>query len=364
MKQIQQALLTWFSENKRALPWRNKYLPYHVWIAEVMMQQTQMDRGVEYYLRWMKQFPDIASVAYASEEKLLAAWEGLGYYRRVRHLQATAQLILHKYSGIFPERYEDILQLPGIGPYTAGAIASTSFNQDIPCIDGNVERVLSRIFDIDTPIRKEPTKTQLYELVKQLIPKEKARDFNQSLMEVGAIVCKKKPMCLICPVSNICKARINGTQFNRPVLAKRVPTTYLKMVTGVLEYNQKIFIQQRLENDIWGKLWEFPGGPIKPKETPQDAIIREWDEQLGFSIELIDLITTIIHNYTHYHITLHCFTICFSQDIVKTFSSILPKPGCLTSALNYRWVSQEELKKIPLPSPHRKLATLCFKTKR
>lgn len=362
MKEIQQALLNWFHKNKRALPWRETYLPYHVWIAEVMMQQTQMDRGVEYFLRWIKQFPDIASVAYAPEEKLLSAWEGLGYYRRVRYLQSAAQVIMHKYNGTFPERYEDILELPGIGPYTAGAIASTAFNQDFPCIDGNVERVISRIFDINTPIKKEPTKSKLYDLVKQLIPKKNARDFNQSIMEVGALVCKKKPMCLICPVYSMCNSRMNGTQFNRPVLAKKTPTTRLKMVTGILKYNQKIFIQQRLENDIWGKLWEFPSGCIETGETPESAIIRNWNEQLGFSIQIENIITTIIHNYTHYHITLYCFDTCFSQDIINTFSVVLPNPTKL-SALNYRWVSQEELQTIPLPSPHRKLATLFFNTK-
>ena len=151
-------LLLWFAENRRPLPWRADYTPYRTWIAEVMMQQTQMDRGVQYFLRWMERFPDVAAVAAAPEEDLLKAWEGLGYYRRARNIQAAARVIMERHGGNFPTSYADILALPGVGPYTAGAIASTAYNEEVPCVDGNVERVLSRVFDIDTPVKEEPAK--------------------------------------------------------------------------------------------------------------------------------------------------------------------------------------------------------------
>lgn len=157
-------LLRWFAENRRPLPWRADYTPYRTWIAEVMMQQTQMDRGVRYFLRWMERFPDVAAVAAAPEEDLLKAWEGLGYYRRARNIQAAARVIMERHGGVFPRAHADILALPGVGPYTAGAIASTAYNEEVPCVDGNVERVLSRVFDIDTPVREEPAKSRIREL--------------------------------------------------------------------------------------------------------------------------------------------------------------------------------------------------------
>ena len=164
-------LLSWFAENRRPLPWRADYTPYRTWIAEVMMQQTQMDRGVQYFLRWMERFPDVAAVAAAPEEDLLKAWEGLGYYRRARNIQAAARVIMERHGGNFPTSYADILALPGVGPYTAGAIASTAYNEEVPCVDGNVERVLSRVFDIDTPVKEEPAKSRIRELAQALIPK-------------------------------------------------------------------------------------------------------------------------------------------------------------------------------------------------
>lgn len=361
MEQIQKSLLEWFYLNKRPLPWRNDYIPYHVWIAEVMMQQTQMERGVAYYLRWIKKFPTVNSVGYAPEEQLLSAWEGLGYYKRVKHLQAAARAIMDKHNGIFPQDYTDILKLPGIGPYTAGAIASTAFNQPVPCIDGNVERVLTRLFDIDTPTKKEPAKSQIYTLTKQLIPQGLARDFNQALMEFGALLCRKKPLCMICPISQLCKAHANNTQLERPIPMKKSLITKLEMAIGVLQYHEKIFIQRRLHNDIWGGLWEFPGGCIKNDESPDKALLRKWMEELGFFIEILDKITIIPHSYTSYRIKLHCFSIKLNSNNYTSLPTTAPEPLYLSSASTYQWISRNDIRSIPLPSPHRKLATLLFK---
>ncbi|MBR5734033.1 MAG: A/G-specific adenine glycosylase, partial [Desulfovibrionaceae bacterium] len=202
---FQETLLNWFAANRRPLPWRAGYSPYATWIAEMMLQQTQMERGVAYFRRWMETFPDIASVAAAGDDELLMAWEGLGYYRRARYIKAAAKAIMERHKGVFPHEFKDILALPGIGPYTAGAIASTAFNAPVPCVDGNVERVLSRVFDIDIPLRSEPGKTRLRTLARGLIPEGRARDFNQALMELGALACRKKPLCSACPMAAVPK---------------------------------------------------------------------------------------------------------------------------------------------------------------
>lgn len=344
-------LLRWFAANRRPLPWRNDYTPYRTWIAEVMMQQTQMDRGVQYFLRWMKRFPDVAAVAAAPEEELLKAWEGLGYYRRARNIQAAARAIMERHGGIFPSNYADILALPGVGPYTAGAIASTAFNQEIPCVDGNVERVLSRVFDIDTPVREEPAKSRIRELARTLIPTGRARDFNEALMELGALVCRKKPDCGECPLAGVCESRRLGIENERPVPGKKAAITQLEVVCGVLLHEGKIFIQRRRDKDVWGGLWEFPGGCVEPGETPEQAVTREWMEEVGFKVSVVRPLAAIRHGYTTYRITLRCFLVRL-EDEPRGW----PEPREPTEATAFRWIAPEDIDRFPLPAPHRKLA--------
>lgn len=348
---IQDALLRWFAVHRRPLPWRQDYTPYRTWIAEVMMQQTQMDRGVQYFERWMQRFPDIASVAEASEEDLLKAWEGLGYYRRARNIQAAARKIMQEHGGIFPSSHDAILALPGIGAYTAGAIASTAFNQDIPCVDGNVERVFSRLLDLNTPVREEPAKSHIREMAQALIPPGKARDFNQALMELGALVCRKKPGCHVCPLCSWCLARERGVAEQRPVPGRRTSTVKVDMACGVLLHEGRVFIQRRQDNDIWGGLWEFPGGCIETGETPEEAVRREWMEEAGFDVEIVRPLTVIRHAYTSYRITLCCFLLCLPSG-----PDGYPAPPVLTAATDWRWIRPEEIADYALPAPHRKLA--------
>lgn len=351
LESFRTAILRWFSENRRPLPWRADYTPYRTWIAEVMMQQTQMDRGVQYFLRWMERFPDVAAVAEAPEEDLLKAWEGLGYYRRARNIQAAAREIMRRHGGVFPQNHADILALPGIGPYTAGAIASTAYNDEIPCVDGNVERVLSRVFNIGTPVREEPARSRIRDLAQQLIPRGKARDFNQGLMELGALVCRKKPDCGRCPLAEQCEGRRLGIQTERPVPGKKAAITQLAVVCGVLLHEGKIFIQRRRETDVWGGLWEFPGGCVEQGETPEQAVVREWKEETGFRVRIVRPLGIIRHNYTTYRITLHCYRLEFAA----------PQPGWpipreLTEATACQWIEPGTLDSFPLPAPHRKLA--------
>nr|WP_294514837.1 A/G-specific adenine glycosylase [uncultured Bilophila sp.] len=347
-------LLRWFAENRRPLPWRADYTPYRTWIAEVMMQQTQMDRGVRYFLRWMERFPDVAAVAAAPEEDLLKAWEGLGYYRRARNVQAAARVIMERHGGVFPRAHADILALPGVGPYTAGAIASTAYNEEVPCVDGNVERVLSRVFDIDAPVREEPAKSRIRELAQALIPKGEARNFNQGLMELGALVCRKKPECDRCPLAELCESRRLGIQNERPVPGKKAAVTQLEVVCGVLLHEGKVFIQRRRDKDVWGGLWEFPGGCVEPGETPERAVVREWQEETGFRVAVVRPLDTIRHNYTTYRITLRCYLLELEGK-----PQGCPVPEELTEATACQWIAPQDVEAFPLPAPHRKLADNC-----
>ena len=248
----------------------------------------------------------------------------------------------------------DILALPGVGPYTAGAIASTAYNEEVPCVDGNVERVLSRVFDIDTPVKEEPAKSRIRELAQALIPKGEARNFNQGLMELGALVCRKKPECERCPLAGLCESRHLGIQNERPVPGKKAAVTQIEVVCGVLLHEGKVFIQRRNEKDVWGGLWEFPGGCVEPGETPEQAVAREWMEEVGFKVAIVRPLDVIRHNYTTYRITLRCY-----QLRLEGKPKGCPVPEELAEATACQWIAPQDIEAFPLPAPHRKLADNC-----
>lgn len=352
------ALLPWFAQHKRPLPWRENYAPYAVWISEIMLQQTQMERGVSYFNRWMQRFPDVASVASAPEEEVLRLWEGLGYYSRARHLHKAAQRIMREHGGVFPSDIESIRALPGVGPYTAGAIASIAFGHSLPCVDANVERVIARVFDVDSPVKQEPAATRIRALALELVPKGKAREHNQAMMELGALVCRKKPRCEVCPLAQICESRRLGIVTERPVPGKRSAIVPLNVVTGVLRCQGKIFVQKRLDSGVWACLWEFPGGRIEGGESPEQAIVREFREETDFGVRIGSKLGVIRHGYTTYRITLHCFALELDETTgtrPPASPQFLPIPT-LTAASDYRWVDKTELAQLAMPAAHRKLA--------
>ncbi len=349
-------LLPWFEAHARDLPWRGQKNAYKTWISEVMLQQTQMERGVSYFLRWMERFPSIEAVANAHEEDILHAWEGLGYYSRARNIHKAAKIICEKHGGVFPSDVEQIRALPGIGPYTTGAIASMAFGHELPCIDANVERVLARMFDIDTPVKQEPAASRIRALALELalaVPRHKVGTHNEAMMELGALVCRKKPLCQQCPVSHLCEShRLNISQ-ERPVPGKRAAITPLMVVTGVLRVGQKIFVQKRLPQGAWGNLWEFPGGRIEEGESPEQAIVREFKEETGFDVRIVQKYGIIKHGYTTYRITLHCFELA----LVESKIDHEPQPN-LTAATAHAWATLEDIAKLALPAAHRKLADM------
>ncbi len=349
---FQHALITWFHAEQRPLPWRKEYIPYQVWISEIMLQQTQMERVTLYFDRWLHHFPDIHALAASSDDAVLKCWEGLGYYSRARNILKCAQLIVRNHDGIIPRDRSSLLALPGIGPYTAGAIASIAYNLPAPLVDANIGRLFSRLFNIDIPLTQAGE--ILWQKAAELLPQDQARSFNQGLMELGALICTpKNPACPQCPLRPFCEAHRDGLIAERPILQRGKAQLTIEMATGILSHPQNKdlhFIQQRLADDVWGGLWEFPGGRLKDGERAEDAVIREFFEETGFIVRVDKKITTTIHHYTRYKVILHCFYCSLDQSITEE----QPVP-VLTAAQRYRWVTFSGLADFAFPAGHRKL---------
>jgi A/G-specific adenine glycosylase len=351
--QLQTALLDWFAAHGRPLPWRVNYTPYEVWISEVMLQQTQMDRGVDYFTRWMRRFPDTAALAAASEDEVLRLWEGLGYYSRARRLQTAARQIMEKHGGVFPSAPADIRALPGVGAYTAAAVASIAFNAPVPCVDANVERVLARIFNVDSPLGQASAVERIRHLAGLLLPEGKAREHNQAVMELGALVCGKKARCGHCPLEPFCLARHLDVVRLRPVPGKKSPVTPLVTAVGVLRHGRCFLMQKRPPSGIWGNLWEFPGGTVKEGENPQEALLRAFQRETGFAVRPGSRCGVIRHGYTTYRIVMHCFGLRLEE--AAEGGECLPPPPSSAPVRDRRWVTPEESAALPMPAPHRKL---------
>ena len=292
------------------LPWRETRDPYAIWVSEIMLQQTQIATVIPYYERWLGQLPTVADLATASLAEVLKLWEGLGYYSRARNMHAAAQMVMTDWNGRFPSTAADLQSLKGIGRYTAGAIASIAFSEQVAVLDGNVIRVLSRLTDLSDDVTQTATKNQLWLLAESLVPAERPGDYNQAIMELGQQVClPKKPSCLLCPLSKLCLARQQGTQLERPVKPPRKRTPHYDVVAGIIWHkdSERFLIGQRPLDGLLGGLWEFPGGKQEEGETLEEALVREIMEELGIMIEVGRFQTRIKHAYTHFRITLHAF---------------------------------------------------------
>ena len=260
IKGIAEPLLIWFERNKRTLPWRTDPTPYHVWVSEIMLQQTRVAAVRSYYARFMEALPDVKALAGIDEETLMKLWQGLGYYNRARNLQKAARIIMEKFDGTFPDTYEEILSLPGIGEYTAGAIASIAFGIPVPCVDGNVLRVLTRLTGDDSDITKDETKRYLREALMTAMPKENPGAFNQALMELGALVCvpNGEPLCESCPLKEQCTAYLEDCTDALPVKSVKAPRRIEERVVYLVFDHGKVLLHRRPGKGLLAKLWEFP----------------------------------------------------------------------------------------------------------
>jgi A/G-specific adenine glycosylase len=347
IREIQSNVVAWFDQFQRDLPWRRDYLPYAVWISEIMLQQTQVKTVLPYYERWMARFPDISSVAGASEDLLLKHWEGLGYYSRARNIRRTAQILVQELGGRLPEDYPTLRKLPGIGSYTASAILSLAFNQDYPVVDGNVKRVFSRLFDISRPVNDRESLRFIEESANTLLPPGKSRSFNQGLMELGAVVCvPRNPHCTLCPIEKECRSRLLGIESARPVRSPPRRIQSIDVAVGVLVSKGRIFIQKRPPEGLMPLLWEFPGGKVKNGETPEEALVREFMEELDVRIGNLEKLGVIRHSYTSFRVTLHAYRCRFEPGHQRPV---------LRSAVDSKWVSRRELLDYPFPAANQKL---------
>jgi len=257
-------LIAWYDHHAADLPWRGADA-YRVWLSEIMLQQTRIETVLPYYTRFTTAYPSISDLAAAPLDDVLKQWEGLGYYSRARNLHKTAQIIATELKGQFPRTVPQLLELPGIGRYTAGAIASIAFGQRAPVLDGNVIRVFSRLLDLPDDVRETRTRNQLWQIAEEWLPQERPGDYNQALMELGQRIClPRNPRCGECPLQTHCAAYANGTQTQRPVKSRRQPTPHYDVAAGLIRDEVgRLLIAQRREDGLLGGLWEFPGGKQK-----------------------------------------------------------------------------------------------------
>ena len=342
LKEVQGSLLNWFDENQRHLPWRKRYEPYQVWISEIMLQQTQVQTMLPYYHRWMERLPRLQDVAEASEDLLIKLWEGLGYYRRVHNIKKTAVIICRDYGGTFPGSYQQQIQLPGIGPYTAGAIASIAFNVSEPVLDGNMIRVISRMMNNQEEPRLAKTRKRLWQLAREWIPEGEARRFNQAMMEIGALIClPSNPKCLLCPMNNHCRALQKGTVSLIPLKPPKKKVKILYRGCAVILFQDGLILCKRNQPGLLEGLWEFPSVELGKGDNLRKALEEHLLEELGKPFQLGKEIHTLEHRYTSFRTRVSFFTATVH---------VLPE----SRQKRVRFVKTSEVEDYGMPAPYRR----------
>ena len=353
-------LLNWFAREARDLPWRHTLDPYAVWVSEIMLQQTQVKTVIPYWERWMRELPNIASLAKAPPERIHKLWEGLGYYTRVRNLQKAAQQLVRENGGAFPKAFDDVLALSGIGRYTAGAITSIAFNQPSPILDGNVIRVLTRLFGIEENPKDKATNAKLWNLAQELVLAAQrvplaplnshlssfsisgpCSALNQSLMELGALVCTpKQPRCDDCPLKKPCVARATNRVEALPNLGKRTAATDRRFVAFLAQRGNQWLVQQRPAGVVNAHLWEFPNVEVDAETSDLAAHAAK---VLGARPDQLNPLVMIKHSITRYRISLEAYLVTAANSARTTATS--------------RWLPIEELDALAFTSAHRKILT-------
>lgn len=348
MNHFNKLLLIWFEENKRNLPWRSTKDPYKIWISEIILQQTRVVQGLNYYHNIINKCPTVYDLANLSEDQLMKLWQGLGYYNRARKMQQTAKLIVEKNSGQFPTKAENILSLPGIGPYTAAAIGSIAFNLPLIAIDGNVARVASRFFGIYETLRSKKSDREIETKLMPFLPQTNRGDFNQAWIELGATIClPKNPKCNLCPISQFCFAKEKHEIISLPVVAqKKAPKEIHRVYFFITDnQNKKTVITQRDANGIWPSLYEFPNIEMNNNKVRQKTMFQELFLDLEFTIEEPKILheIEIKHQLTH-------------QTIFASFYHIVGKNIILVNKNKLHWRKTQTLQELPM---HRLMEKYC-----
>jgi A/G-specific adenine glycosylase len=344
IKSFQDDLIGWFAEEQRELPWRKDQDPYKVWVSEIMLQQTRVDTVIPYFNSFLENFPTVEALANADEEKVLKAWEGLGYYSRVRNLQSAVREVHEKYGGRVPDSPEGISSLKGVGPYTAGAILSIAYGKAEPAVDGNVMRVLSRILLIWDDIAKPSSRKIFEEAVRKLISHENPSFFNQALMELGALICTPtSPSCLLCPVRDHCQAFHEGVQNELPVKTKKKKQRSVQLAAGVFTNEEgKILIRKRPESGLLANLWEFPTVELTLDfQRHRHQLEEHFEEQYGFKPHVHNALGQIDHVFSHLIWNINVFSGGFN--------------GKVTETPQLKLVSEEQIQEYAFPVPYQKM---------
>ncbi len=342
-EEAQTRLLAWFDRQARDLPWRRDRTSYRVWVSEVMLQQTQVETVLDYYARFLERFPTVHDLAAATQEEVLKLWEGLGYYRRARLMHKAAQVVVADYGGELPADVNALRDLPGIGRYTAGALASIVFGIPTPAVDGNVRRVMARVLALP-----DPTAAELDDAVGAWIPEDAPGDFAEGLMELGATLCRpQSPRCLLCPWRALCRARALGRQeaFPAPKPRKSIPHYEVAAAVTLREEDGRILVARRPTESMLGGLWEFPGGKQEPGETLPETLRRELQEEMAIQVAVGQELTVIEHAYTHFRITLHAFLCRLEAG----------EPTCIECD-DFQWATLDEIRALPMPVTDRQIA--------
>lgn len=346
-------LLNWYDRNARQLPWRSQVSPYRTWVSEIMLQQTQVETMIPYFTKWMARFPNIEDLAAADEQEALSLWEGLGYYSRARNLYAAAKIVITEHQGQLPRSLKVLQKLPGIGLYTAAAIASIAFGEDVAAVDGNIRRVLSRLFNVSEPARSTAGEKKIWALAEGNLPEGQASDYNQALMDLGATVCTpKSPDCGHCPLAEHCLANKLGIQEERPVKLPRKKSPHLTVTAAVIQQDGQVLLAKRPATGLLGGLWEFPGGTMEEHDENLAAcLMREIQEELGVQIHVGAPFGEYHHTYTHFKMTLFAY-LCTLPGGEQ------PQPLASDALV---WVRPEEMSDYPMGKVDRQIARRLLK---
>ena len=343
-REIQKRLLHWFEQNGRDLPWRKTRDPYAIWISEIMLQQTQVATVIPYYQRFLKSFPTVHRLAKSDLSRVLKIWEGLGYYSRARNLHRASKIILNHFKGKIPDHLKDLLGLPGIGKYTAGAILSIAYNKEAPILDGNVKRVLSRLFAISSNLVAGKTEGLLWKISESLIPKGRSNSFNQAIMDLGAMICTPKdPLCHSCPLHRHCKAKASGNPERYPsrVVKKRIP--HIDAISAVILRNGKVLLNQRPPKGLLGGLWEFPNWKSEGKRGSRLRLRDYIKKEMGMNVKVKGSIGVFRQTFSHFKLTLHVYQ-CQSSNSNKNKKD--------------KWIPIKNLDQLAMSRIHRKIANV------
>jgi A/G-specific adenine glycosylase len=347
---LSRALLPWYDAHRRDLPWRRTNDPYAVWVSEMMLQQTQVATVRGYYERWMQRFPTVSALARADEDDVLHAWQGLGYYSRARNLHKGARAVVADHGGDVPRTVEALRSLPGVGPYSAGAIASIAHGERAAIVDGNVVRVLCRVFGLRGDPSRAPLKAELWRLAEAAVPEDRPGDFNQAMMELGATVCApRSPRCGECPLRRLCVAHAAGIVERLPELPKRRATVAVARVATVVFRGGRVLVLQA-PNDAprWAGMWQFPSADVADGETPEAAASRAVREAVGLCVNVGERTFVLRHSVTHHRITLEVFRAPCQRGRPRAL-------GCRAAA----WKLPIELDALAMPAAHRRISRRC-----